>query len=49
VVIETPELGHAPHVFAKPKKMAVFLADYVTTTQEDILDNRNNYPAYGEQ
>jgi len=26
VIIETPELGHATYVFAKPKSMAVFLA-----------------------
>jgi hypothetical protein len=42
VVIETPELGHATYVFAKPKRMGVFLADYARTTKEDILDNRNN-------
>jgi hypothetical protein len=42
VVIETPELGHATYVFAKPKSMAVFLADYARTTKEDILDNRSN-------
>jgi hypothetical protein len=42
VVIETPELGHATYVFAKPKRMAVFLADYARTTKEDILDNRSN-------
>jgi hypothetical protein len=42
VVIETPELGHATYVFAKPKSMAVFLADYARTTKEDILANRSN-------
>ncbi len=42
VVIETPELGHATYVFAKPKSMAVFLADYASTTKEDILANRSN-------
>jgi hypothetical protein len=42
VVIETPELGHATYVFAKPDSMAVFLADYARTTKEDILDNRSN-------
>jgi len=30
------------YVFAKPKSMAVFLADYARTTKEDILDNRSN-------
>jgi len=42
VIIETPELGHATYVFAKPKSMAVFLADYARTTKEHILDNRSN-------
>jgi hypothetical protein len=42
VVIETPELGHATYVFAKPKRMGVFLADYARNTKEDVLDNRNN-------
>ncbi len=42
VVTETPELGHATYVFAKPKSMAAFLADYARSTKEDILDNRNN-------
>jgi hypothetical protein len=42
VIIETPELGHATYVFAKPGSMAVFLADYARTTKEDILDNRSN-------
>jgi hypothetical protein len=42
VVIETPELGHATYVFAKPNSMAVFLADYARSAKEDILDNRSN-------
>lgn len=42
VAIETPELGHATYVFAKPKSMAVFLANYARTTKEDILENRSN-------
>jgi hypothetical protein len=42
VVVETPELGHATYVFAKPKSMPAFLADYARTTKEDILDNRSN-------
>jgi len=42
VVIETPELGHATYVFAKPKSMAAFLADYAGITKEDILTNRSN-------
>jgi hypothetical protein len=35
VVIETPEAGHATYVFAKPKSMNAFLADYVRTTIVD--------------
>ena len=42
VVIETPELGHATYVFAKPESMAAFLADYAGITKEDILTNRCN-------
>ena len=42
VVIETPELGHATYVFAKPESMAAFLADYARITKEDILTNRSN-------
>jgi hypothetical protein len=42
VVIETPELGHATYVFAKHKSMDAFLADYMRTTKEAILDNRGN-------
>ena len=42
VVIETPELGHATYVFAKPKSMDAFLAEYGRTTKEAILDNRSN-------
>jgi hypothetical protein len=35
-------LGHATYVFAKPKSMAAFLADYAGIIKEDILDNRSN-------
>ena len=42
VVIETPELGDATYVFAKPESMAAFLADYAGITKEDILTNRSN-------
>ena len=34
VVIETPAFGHAAYVFAKPKSMAMFLADYARTAKE---------------
>ncbi len=42
MVIETPELGHATYVFAKPESTAAFLADYAGITKEDILANRSN-------
>src|SRR5260370_35614132 len=42
VVTETPPLGHATYVFAKPNSIAAVLADYATSTKDDILDNRHN-------
>ena len=41
VVIETPQLGHATYVFAKPRSMNSFLARYTKTTKDDIRRNRN--------
>ena len=46
VVIETPQLGHATYVFAKPRSMKGFLALYTRVTKEDIRRNRDNV---GEQ
>jgi hypothetical protein len=42
VVVETPQLGHATYVFAKPRSMDSFLAIYTTITKDDIRRNRNN-------
>jgi hypothetical protein len=42
VVVETPQLGHATYVFAKPRSMDSFLALYTNITKDDIRRNRNN-------
>jgi hypothetical protein len=42
VVIETPQLGHATYVFAKPRSMESFLALYTKITKDDIRRNRDN-------
>jgi hypothetical protein len=42
VVVETPHLGHATYVFAKPKSMDSFLALYTKITKDDVRRNRNN-------
>jgi hypothetical protein len=42
VVIETPRLGHATYVFAKPRSMETFLAVYTKSTKDDIRRNRDN-------
>jgi len=42
VVIETPQLGHATYVFAKPRTMDGFLALYTKITKDDIRRNRDN-------
>jgi hypothetical protein len=42
VVIETPQLGHATYVFAKPRSMESFLALYTRTSKVDIRQNRHN-------
>jgi hypothetical protein len=42
VVVETPQLGHATYVFAKPRSMDNFLALYTKITKDDIRRNRNN-------
>lgn len=41
VVVETPRLGHATYVFAKPESMDGFLALYTKITKADIRRNRN--------
>jgi hypothetical protein len=42
VVVETPQLGHATYVFAKPRSMEGFLGLYTKVTKEDIRRNRDN-------
>ena len=42
VVVETPQLGHATYVFAKPRNLDTFLAVYTKISKDDIRRNRNN-------
>ena len=42
VVVETPELGHATYVFAKPRSMESFLTLYTRISKDDIRNNRDN-------
>ena len=42
VVVETPQLGHATYIFAKPRSMNSFLALYTKITKDDIRRNRDN-------
>ena len=42
VVVETPQLGHATYVFAKPRSMDSFLALYTKIRKDDVRRNRNN-------
>jgi hypothetical protein len=42
VVVETPQLGHATYVFAKPRSMDRFLTLYTKITKDDIRRNRDN-------
>lgn len=42
VVVETPQLGHATYVFAKPRSMESFLHLYTRSSKEDIRRNRDN-------
>jgi hypothetical protein len=42
VVVETPQLGHATYVFAKPRDMDNFLARYTKTTKTGIRRNQDN-------
>jgi hypothetical protein len=42
VAVETPQLGHATYLFAKPQSMDAFLKLYTQTTKEDIRANRDN-------
>jgi hypothetical protein len=42
VVAETPQLGHATYVFAKPRNMESFLHLYTKVSKEDIRRNQQN-------
>jgi hypothetical protein len=42
VVAETPQLGHATYVFAKPRNRDIFLALYTRATKSDIRRNHEN-------
>ena len=42
VVVETPQLGHATYVFAKPRSMDSFLALYTRISKDDVRQNRNS-------
>ena len=41
-IVETPQLGHATYVFAKPRSMDSFLALSTKITKDDIRRNRND-------
>jgi hypothetical protein len=41
-VIETPKLGNATYLFAKPQSMDAFLAAYARVSKDDIRRNREN-------
>jgi hypothetical protein len=42
VVAETPQLGHATYIFAKPRNVNSFLDLYTRVSKEDIRRNRDN-------
>jgi hypothetical protein len=42
VVVETPQLGHATYIFAKPRNMERFLELYTKVSKDGIRRNRNN-------
>src|SRR5439155_7342108 len=42
VVAETPQLGHATYLFAKPRSIESFLTLYAKVSKEDIRRNREN-------
>jgi len=42
VVVETPQLGHATYLFAKPADMSRFLAIYAGVTKDEIRHNFGN-------
>jgi hypothetical protein len=42
VAVETPQLGNATYLFAKPQRMDAFLAAYAGVSKDDIRRNRAN-------
>ena len=42
VVVETPQLGHATYLFAKPENMSAFLSLYASATKDAIRHNHGN-------
>ncbi|MGH9397436.1 MAG: hypothetical protein ACRD18_11375, partial [Terriglobia bacterium] len=42
VAVESPQLGHATYLFAKPASMEAFLVRYTKTNKEAIRANRGN-------
>jgi hypothetical protein len=42
VVVETPQLGHATYMFAKPKSIESFLTLYTRITKDVIRRNHDN-------
>jgi len=42
LVVETPQLGHAAYVFAKPRSMESFLALYTKISKEHVRYSRDN-------
>jgi hypothetical protein len=42
VVVETPQLGHATYLFAKPENMSAFLSLYASATKDAIRHNSGN-------
>ena len=45
VVVETPQLGHATYLFAKPRNIESFLVSYTRVSKEEIRRNRENVAA----
>ena len=41
-MVETPQLGNATYLFAKPESMDAFLATYTRVSKDDIRRNREN-------
>jgi hypothetical protein len=46
VVVETPGVGHATYLFARPPSIEAFLAHYAGTAKDGILRNQRNCAEY---